>query len=88
TTKNTKPIIWMHSASLGEFEQGLPLLQQIKLSYPNYAIVVSFFSPSGYEVRKNHPIADLVCYLPMDSKTNAAAWLKILKPDLVIFVKY
>lgn len=78
----------MHSASLGEFEQGLPLLQQIKLSYPNYAIVVSFFSPSGYEVRKNHPIADLVCYLPMDSKTNAAAWLKILKPDLVIFVKY
>ena len=88
TAKNTKPVIWMHTASLGEFEQGLPILERIKLSYPNYAIVVSFFSPSGYEVRKKHPIADLVCYLPMDSKANATAWLKVLKPTLVFFVKY
>lgn len=78
----------MHCASLGEFEQGLPVLERIKSNYPNYAIVVSFFSPSGYEVRKNHPIADLVCYLPMDSKTNASNWLKILQPSLVIFIKY
>ena len=81
-------IIWMHCSSLGEFEQGLPVLEKLKATYPDYRLVVSFFSPSGYRVRKSHPLPDYVTYLPMDSKKNAERFLKILDPALVIFIKY
>src|SRR5690606_7353505 len=63
--------IWVHCASLGEFEQGRPLIEAIKNQFPEYRIVLSFYSPSGYEVRKNYPLADVICYLPTDTKTNA-----------------
>ena len=85
---NTKPIIWMHCASLGEFEQGRPVLEGLQKQYPNYCILLTFFSPSGYEVHKNYTGADFVFYLPMDSKTNAAKFLQITKPSIAIFVKY
>jgi 3-deoxy-D-manno-octulosonic-acid transferase len=80
--------IWFHAASLGEFEQGLPVMEQIKLQYPNHKIVVTFFSPSGYEVRKNNTIADVTVYLPLDTKANAATFLRLVHPDLVFFIKY
>ena len=85
---NTKPIIWMHCASLGEFEQGRPVLQGLQKQYPNYSILLTFFSPSGYEVHKNYPGADYVFYLPMDSAGNASKFLKITNPSIAIFVKY
>lgn len=80
--------IWMHVASLGEFEQGLPILERIRSQYPSHQIVLTFFSPSGYEVKKNTPIADIVAYLPMDTMTNASRFLDLVKPELAIFVKY
>lgn len=80
--------IWMHCASLGEFEQGRPLLEAIKKKYPSYKIALSFFSPSGYEVRKNYVGADLVFYLPMDNIVNAKKLIDIINPSLVIWVKY
>ena len=80
--------IWMHCASLGEFEQGRPLLEAIKKKYPSYKIALSFFSPSGYEVRKNYVGADLVFYLPMDNIVNAKKLIAIINPSLVIWVKY
>jgi 3-deoxy-D-manno-octulosonic-acid transferase len=80
--------IWFHAASLGEFEQGLPVMEKIKLQYPNHKIVVTFFSPSGYEVRKNNTIADATVYLPLDTKSNAKKFLKLVHPDLVFFIKY
>ena len=80
--------IWMHCASLGEFEQGRPLLEAIKKKYPSYKIALSFFSPSGYEVRKNYTGADLVFYLPMDNIVNAKKLIAIINPSLVIWVKY
>ncbi|MDD4217701.1 MAG: glycosyltransferase N-terminal domain-containing protein [Bacteroidales bacterium] len=82
--------IWMHCASLGEFEQGRPLIEKFK-SDPltkNYKIILSFFSSSGYEVRKNYQFADIVCYLPFDTKKNARDFVKILKPNFAVFVKY
>jgi 3-deoxy-D-manno-octulosonic-acid transferase len=85
---NTKPIIWMHCASLGEFEQGRPVLEGLQKQYPNYRILLTFFSPSGFEVHKNHSGADFVFYLPMDSKKNAHQFLKIVNPSMAIFVKY
>jgi len=85
---NTKPIIWMHCASLGEFEQGRPVLEDLKKQYPNYSILLTFFSPSGYEVHKNYSGAHYVFYLPMDSKKNASKFLQITKPSIAIFVKY
>ena len=85
---NTKPIIWMHCASLGEFEQGRPVLEGLQKQYPNYSILLTFFSPSGYEVHKNYTGAHYIFYLPMDSKTNAAKFLQITKPSIAIFVKY
>ena len=85
---NEQPIIWMHAASLGEFEQGLPVVESIKKQYPHHRVVVTFFSPSGYEIRKNHPIADWVFYLPMDSPSNAAEFIAIVKPSLALFIKY
>ncbi len=83
-----KPLIWMHCASLGEFEQGRPVLEHLKIENPSYKILLTFFSPSGYEVRKGYEGADYIYYLPMDSKANAAAFLEITKPDLILFVKY
>ncbi|MBL7725794.1 MAG: 3-deoxy-D-manno-octulosonic acid transferase [Chitinophagaceae bacterium] len=81
-------IIWMHCASLGEFEQGRPLLENIKNQYPAYKILLTFFSPSGYEIQRNYHGADWVFYLPMDSPGNARRFLEIVHPSLVIFVKY
>ncbi len=78
----------MHCASLGEFEQGRPLLEQIKQLYPGYRLVLTFFSPSGYEIRKNYPGVDLVTYLPMDSAENAKRFISELEPELVLWVKY
>lgn len=83
-----KKIIWMHSASLGEFEQGRPVLQKIKEEFPDIAIVLTFFSPSGYEIVKNNKDFKNVFYLPMDSGIHAKKWMDILKPALVLWVKY
>lgn len=79
---------WFHCASLGEYEQGLPVFEALKAKHPNYKIVLTFFSPSGYEVRKNAKIADIVTYLPLDTKTNAKRFLDLVNPDYIIFVKY
>ena len=80
--------IWVHSASLGEFEQGRPLMESIKKEHPEVFILLTFFSPSGYEIRKNYPNADLVVYLPADLKGNARKFIQIVRPHLAIFVKY
>jgi 3-deoxy-D-manno-octulosonic-acid transferase len=80
--------IWMHCASLGEFEQGRPLLEAIRKAYPQHFMVLSFFSPSGYEIRKNYPGADLVCYLPADSQGNADTFIQLVQPSMALFVKY
>ena len=85
---NSHPVIWMHAASLGEFEQGLPVVELLKKQYPHYRLLVTFFSPSGYEIRKNHPLADWVFYLPMDSPSNAVKFIKIAKPSIALFIKY
>ena len=85
---NTKKVIWMHCASLGEFEQGRPVLETLRIKHPDYKFLLTFFSPSGYEVRKDYTGADLVCYLPMDSKKNAKEFYDLVNPSLVIFVKY
>jgi len=80
--------IWFHAASLGEYEQGLPVIEKIKIQYPNHKIVVTFFSPSGYEVRKNNTVADATVYLPLDTKSNAKKFIKAINPELVFFIKY
>ena len=80
--------LWFHCASLGEYEQGLPVFSKLREHYKNHKIVLSFFSPSGYEIRKKSPIADIVIYLPLDTKTNANRFLDIVKPKLTVFVKY
>ena len=82
-----KPI-WIHCASLGEFEQGRPLIEKIKTEHPEIPIVLSFYSPSGFEIRKNYSYADLVLYLPADTPANARQWLEILEPRMAYFVKY
>ncbi len=90
-TTHIKPndkTFWFHAASLGEYEQGLPIFEALKEKYPNYKVVLSFFSPSGYEVRKNSKIADVVVYMPLDTKANAKRFLDIVNPDYTIFVKY
>ncbi len=79
---------WFHCASLGEYEQGLLVFEALKAKHPNYKVVLTFFSPSGYEVRKNTKIADFVTYLPLDTKTNAKRFLDLINPDYIIFVKY
>lgn len=81
-------VFWFHCASLGEYEQGLPVFEALKTKYPDYKIVLSFFSPSGYEVRKNAKIANVVVYLPLDTKANAKRFLNLTNPDYIIFVKY
>ncbi|WP_027137719.1 3-deoxy-D-manno-octulosonic acid transferase [Gaetbulibacter saemankumensis] len=80
--------LWFHCASLGEYEQGLPVFSGLRTYYRNHKIVLTFFSPSGYEIRKNSPIADVVIYLPIDSKRNARKFLDIVNPELTVFVKY
>src|SRR5262249_43823956 len=87
STPGTK-LIWMHCASLGEFEQGRPVLEMIRLQYPNIKILLTFFSPSGYEVRKNYSGADYIYYLPLDSSRTAARFLDIVQPTLVLWLKY
>ncbi len=81
-------IIWLHAASLGEFEQGVPVLEALKKEFPAYKILVTFFSPSGYEVKKNNPLADFTTYLPLDTKANAKKFIELVNPKLAIFVKY
>ncbi|MFK5855619.1 MAG: glycosyltransferase N-terminal domain-containing protein [Bacteroidota bacterium] len=83
-----KQIIWVHCASLGEFEQARPIIEKLKGNYKNYSIFLTFFSPSGFEVRKNYEFADYVYYLPIDTVKNARNFIKIVNPRLVIFVKY
>lgn len=82
------PVVWVHCASLGEFEQGRPLIEAVRLAHPRYKIVLTFFSPSGYEVRKNYSEADLVIYLPADTKRNAQRFIKWVRPQKVFFIKY
>lgn len=85
---NSKPVIWMHAASAGEFEQGRPLLEKIRENHPSHFIVLTFFSPSGYEFRKNYSGADYIAYLPLDTHKNSTDFIRLLKPDLALFVKY
>ena len=80
--------LWFHCASLGEFEQGFPIMEAVRAQFPSYKILVSFFSPSGYEIKKNTPIADLVVYLPMDTPSNAKKFVRLVQPKLACFVKY
>jgi len=84
----TRKKIWIHCASLGEFEQGRPIIEKIKQDYSDYFIVVSFFSPSGYEIQKNYAFADLIIYLPSDTPNNARILIEKIQPTIVIFVKY
>ena len=81
-------VIWLHCASLGEYEQGLPVFQALKKHYNNYKYVMTFFSPSGYEIRKDNPIADVVVYLPLDQKAAVNSFLDVVHPELIVFVKY
>lgn len=81
-------VAWCHCASLGEFEQGRPLLEEVKKQYPQHKILLSFYSPSGYEVRKNYPLADYIVYLPNDTKKNAKKFVSLVNPDLIFFIKY
>lgn len=83
-----RPVIWVHCASLGEFEQGRPVIETIKKHHPEYRILLTFFSPSGYEIRKNYELADCICYLPADTPANARRFLSAIKPAMVFFVKY
>jgi 3-deoxy-D-manno-octulosonic-acid transferase len=80
--------IWMHCASLGEFEQGRPVIETLRKQHPDLTIIVSFFSPSGYQIRKNYAGADHVFYLPMDSAVHARRWVELIKPNLVLWIKY
>ena len=80
--------IWFHAASLGEFEQGRPLMEQIRREHPQYKILLTFFSPSGYEVRKNYAGADIICYLPIDTIGNARKFLRTVRPVMAFFIKY
>ncbi|MFY7937084.1 MAG: 3-deoxy-D-manno-octulosonic acid transferase [Flavobacterium sp.] len=84
----TDKTIWFHAASLGEYEQGLPVIDKVKEKYPNYKIILTFFSPSGYEVRKNNTVADVTVYLPLDTISNAKQFLKVVHPEMVFFIKY
>ncbi|MFN6037444.1 MAG: 3-deoxy-D-manno-octulosonic acid transferase [Bacteroidota bacterium] len=83
-----KKIVWFHAASVGEFEQGRPIIEDVRIKYPDYKIILTFFSPSGYELRKNYEYVDFVCYLPFDTKVNAETFISILNPSMAIFIKY
>ena len=84
----TDKTIWFHAASLGEYEQGLPVIEKIKTQYPTHKVIISFFSPSGYEVRKNNTVADVTVYLPLDTKSNAKEFIKLAHPEMTFFIKY
>lgn len=85
---NQTSLIWIHTASLGEFEQGRPIIEKLKNQYPYTKIFLTFFSPSGYQIRKNYPLADFIFYLPLDTESNARRFLKAINPKLAIFIKY
>ena len=80
--------VWVHAASLGEFEQGRPIIERIRLQHPEYKILLTFFSPSGYQVRKNYEGADIITYLPIDTVTNARRFLRTIRPVMAFFIKY
>lgn len=80
--------VWFHAASLGEFEQGRPLMERMRREHPEYKILLTFFSPSGYEVRKNYDGADVICYLPFDTPGNVASFFRLVKPEMAFFIKY
>jgi 3-deoxy-D-manno-octulosonic-acid transferase len=80
--------VWFHAASLGEYEQGLPVMERMKSRFPNHLIVLTFFSPSGYEVRKNNTIADVTVYLPLDTQSNVEKFMEVVRPDMAFFIKY
>jgi 3-deoxy-D-manno-octulosonic-acid transferase len=86
--KANRPIIWVHAASYGEFEQGLPIIDKLKSEYPTYQIWLTFFSPSGYIHRKNDPSVDFVTYLPFDGECNAEKFINKVQPQLILFIKY
>ena len=86
--KTSDKTIWFHAASLGEYEQGLPVIEAIKQHFPNHKIVLTFFSPSGYEVRKNNTLADITVYLPLDTISNAKQFLDLVHPEKAFFIKY
>lgn len=88
STEKREKRIWVHAASLGEFEQGRPIIEHIKKSQPEYAIILTFFSPSGYEIRKDYEFADYVFYLPEDTARNAKKFIDILRPEMALFIKY
>ena len=81
-------VVWFHAASLGEFEQGRPIMERLRKNHPEYKILLTFFSPSGYEVRKNYEGADVICYLPFDTHHNAKKFLELAHPEIAIFIKY
>ena len=85
---NSQPMVWVHCASLGEFEQGRPVIEGLKKAFPDHKVFLTFFSPSGYLVRKNYPTADYVFYLPLDTPANARKFVRKVKPRLALFVKY
>jgi 3-deoxy-D-manno-octulosonic-acid transferase len=80
--------LWFHAASLGEYEQGLPIIEKVKAQFPNHKIIITFFSPSGFEVRKNNTVADVTVYLPLDTIANAKQFLKLVHPEMAFFIKY
>ena len=82
----SEEIVWIHTPSLGEFEQARPLIEAIKTQYSTYKILLTFYSPSGYEVRKSYPLADCICYLPLDTKKNAKTFIDIVNPSITFFV--
>ncbi len=84
----TAKYVWFHAASLGEFEQGRPLMERIRKEYPQYKILLTFYSPSGYEVRKNYEGADIICYMPVDTRLNAIRFLRLVHPVMAFFIKY
>ena len=84
----TAKYVWFHAASLGEFEQGRPLMERLRQEHPEYKILLTFFSPSGYEVRKNYEGADIICYLPLDTRVNALRFLRLVSPVMAFFIKY
>ena len=81
-------VIWVHAASLGEFEQGRPLIEKIRASHPEFKILLTFFSPSGYEVRNHYEGADCVCYLPFDTPARVRRFIDTVRPEMATFVKY
>lgn len=85
---NRENLIWFHAASLGEFEQGRPVMEAFRRKYPSYKIMLTFFSPSGYEIRKNYDGADYIYYLPIDTRKNAERFIHLVNPKIVVFVKY